>query len=130
LSAGTLVEAAVANEAASRARLPTRINPAYTAADKATAIADATSYNNFYEFGLDKECFCYSKLDTTLIIEESGGGKKFTGVSHFYKSFSICDFYTVKTFFLEKARSFWNIRVILERSLKCHRIIFFLILFN
>jgi sulfoxide reductase catalytic subunit YedY len=54
LSAGALVEAAVANEAASRARLPARINPAYTSADKATAIADATSYNNFYEFGLDK----------------------------------------------------------------------------
>jgi sulfoxide reductase catalytic subunit YedY len=49
-----LVDAAIANEAASRARLPARINPAYTAADKPTAIADATSYNNFYEFGLDK----------------------------------------------------------------------------
>ena len=54
LSASALVDAAMANEAASRARLPARINPAYTAADKATAIADATSYNNFYEFGLDK----------------------------------------------------------------------------
>ena len=54
LSASALVEAAMANDAASRARLPARINPAYTAADKPTPFADATSYNNFYEFGLDK----------------------------------------------------------------------------
>lgn len=54
LSAGVLVKAAMANDAASRARLPARINPAYTAADKPTPMADATSYNNFYEFGLDK----------------------------------------------------------------------------
>jgi len=53
LSAGALVKAAMANDAA-RARLPARINPAYTAADKPTPMADATSYNNFYEFGLDK----------------------------------------------------------------------------
>ena len=54
LSASALVDAAMANDAISRARLPARINPVYTAADKATAFTDATSYNNFYEFGLDK----------------------------------------------------------------------------
>ncbi len=55
MSGGALVQAALANtEAASRARLPARINPAYTAADKPTPMADAISYNNFYEFGLDK----------------------------------------------------------------------------
>ncbi len=54
LAASALVEAAMANDAASRARLPARINPAFTAADKPTPFADATSYNNFYEFGLDK----------------------------------------------------------------------------
>lgn len=54
LSASALVDAAMANDATSRARLPARINPAYTAADKPTAFSDATSYNNFYEFGLDK----------------------------------------------------------------------------
>ena len=54
LSASALVDAAMANDATARARLPARSNPAYTAADKATAFTDATSYNNFYEFGLDK----------------------------------------------------------------------------
>lgn len=54
LSASALVEVALANDAAARPRLPARINPSYSAADKTTPIADATSYNNFYEFGLDK----------------------------------------------------------------------------
>jgi sulfoxide reductase catalytic subunit YedY len=35
-------------------KLPARLNPAYSALDKPTAYKDATSYNNFYEFGTDK----------------------------------------------------------------------------
>lgn len=53
LSASALPQA-LANDAASRPRLAVRTNPTYTATDKPTPIADATSYNNFYEFGLDK----------------------------------------------------------------------------
>jgi len=36
------------------ARLAARANPAFIAKDKPTSYADATSYNNFYEFGTDK----------------------------------------------------------------------------
>ncbi len=36
------------------ARLAARANPAYIAKDKPTSYSDATSYNNFYEFGTDK----------------------------------------------------------------------------
>ena len=36
------------------ARLAARANPAFLAKDKPTSYADATSYNNFYEFGTDK----------------------------------------------------------------------------
>jgi len=35
-------------------RLAARLNPAYSALDKQTPYKDATSYNNFYEFGTDK----------------------------------------------------------------------------
>lgn len=35
-------------------KLPARPNPAFSALDKQTPFKDATSYNNFYEFGLDK----------------------------------------------------------------------------
>ena len=37
-----------------RARLSAQRNTKYSAADKPTAYADATTYNNFYEFGTDK----------------------------------------------------------------------------
>lgn len=37
------------------ARLHAKANPAYTVADKQTPYKDATTYNNFYEFGTDKE---------------------------------------------------------------------------
>ncbi|MYM84207.1 protein-methionine-sulfoxide reductase catalytic subunit MsrP [Duganella sp. FT50W] len=36
------------------ARLPARLNPAFSALDKQTPFKDATTYNNFYEFGTDK----------------------------------------------------------------------------
>ncbi|MES2076171.1 MAG: protein-methionine-sulfoxide reductase catalytic subunit MsrP, partial [Pseudomonadota bacterium] len=35
-------------------KLAAKLNPAYSAMDKQTAYKDATSYNNFYEFGTDK----------------------------------------------------------------------------
>ena len=45
---------ALANDAASRMRLMAQRNPKYSAIDRTTSHADATSYNNFYEFGTDK----------------------------------------------------------------------------
>ena len=36
------------------ARLPAKLNPAYAVMEKQTSFKDATSYNNFYEFGTDK----------------------------------------------------------------------------
>ena len=36
-------------------KLAAKANPAYAALDKQTPFKDASSYNNFYEFGLDKE---------------------------------------------------------------------------
>ena len=38
----------------SRPKLPARLNPAFSALDKPSAYKDATTYNNFYEFGTDK----------------------------------------------------------------------------
>ncbi|UMR32347.1 protein-methionine-sulfoxide reductase catalytic subunit MsrP [Massilia sp. MB5] len=35
-------------------KLAAKLNPAYSALDKQSAYKDATSYNNFYEFGTDK----------------------------------------------------------------------------
>ncbi|MES2264064.1 MAG: protein-methionine-sulfoxide reductase catalytic subunit MsrP [Pseudomonadota bacterium] len=35
-------------------KLAAKLNPAYSALDKHTAYKDATTYNNFYEFGTDK----------------------------------------------------------------------------
>ncbi|GGY23813.1 protein-methionine-sulfoxide reductase catalytic subunit MsrP [Pseudoduganella albidiflava] len=35
-------------------KLPARLNPSYSALDKQTPRKDATTYNNFYEFGTDK----------------------------------------------------------------------------
>ena len=35
-------------------KLAAKLNPAYSALDKQTPYKDATTYNNFYEFGLDK----------------------------------------------------------------------------
>ena len=35
-------------------KLPAKLNPAYSALDKQTAFKDASSYNNYYEFGTDK----------------------------------------------------------------------------
>jgi sulfoxide reductase catalytic subunit YedY len=57
IAGGALLE--MANRAAfaqgtARAKLPGKANPAYIALDKITAYKDATTYNNFYEFGTDK----------------------------------------------------------------------------
>ncbi len=59
IAAGTLattgvVDAALAVEAAQRQALPAQRNARYVGPDKPTAYADATTYNNFYEFGTDK----------------------------------------------------------------------------
>jgi len=45
---------AFANEPASRLRLMAQRNAKYSVADKASSFTDATTYNNFYEFGTDK----------------------------------------------------------------------------
>ncbi|MFM7522680.1 MAG: twin-arginine translocation signal domain-containing protein, partial [Betaproteobacteria bacterium] len=45
---------AIATESSTRQRLPAQRNAKYSATDKPTAYADATTYNNFYEFGTDK----------------------------------------------------------------------------
>ncbi|MET0268113.1 MAG: protein-methionine-sulfoxide reductase catalytic subunit MsrP [Duganella sp.] len=42
------------NGSGGQARLAARLNPAYSAQDKPTPYKDATTYNNFYEFGTDK----------------------------------------------------------------------------
>ncbi len=39
---------------AGRVKLPAKTNPQYLVKDKLTSYKDATSYNNFYEFGTDK----------------------------------------------------------------------------
>lgn len=57
IAGGSLLE--MANRQAfaqgpARAKLPGKANPAYVALDKITAYKDATTYNNFYEFGTDK----------------------------------------------------------------------------
>ncbi len=54
LLAAGWVASAHANESAPRQRLMAPRNAKYSATDKATSYADATSYNNFYEFGTDK----------------------------------------------------------------------------
>lgn len=54
LLAAGWVASAHANESAPRQRLMAPRNTKYSATDKATSYADATSYNNFYEFGTDK----------------------------------------------------------------------------
>ena len=36
-------------------KLPAKLNPVYSALDKQTPFKDASSYNNFYEFGTDKD---------------------------------------------------------------------------
>lgn len=59
LAVGTMAAAGGVNFAgaadkAARIALPAKRNPAYLAPDRPTAYADATTYNNFYEFGLDK----------------------------------------------------------------------------
>ena len=44
----------MATESSTRQRLAAQRNPKYSAPDKPTTYADATTYNNFYEFGTDK----------------------------------------------------------------------------
>jgi sulfoxide reductase catalytic subunit YedY len=56
IAGGSLLEMATRDAFAQSpaAKLPSRLNPAYSALDKQTAFKDATTYNNFYEFGTDK----------------------------------------------------------------------------
>jgi sulfoxide reductase catalytic subunit YedY len=59
LAAGTiaatgLADAAMAADAVQRQQLPAQRNARYVGPDKPTAYADASTYNNFYEFGTDK----------------------------------------------------------------------------
>jgi methionine sulfoxide reductase catalytic subunit len=57
MAGGSLLEMASREafaQGAARAKLPGKANPAYIALDKVTAYKDATTYNNFYEFGTDK----------------------------------------------------------------------------
>jgi sulfoxide reductase catalytic subunit YedY len=55
IAGGALWEMAVREAFAQTGqKLPAKPNPSYVVMDKATAYKDATSYNNFYEFGTDK----------------------------------------------------------------------------
>lgn len=57
IAGGSLLEMANREafaQGAARAKLAGKANPAYIALDKITAHKDATTYNNFYEFGTDK----------------------------------------------------------------------------
>jgi sulfoxide reductase catalytic subunit YedY len=57
IAGGALVEMAAREAFAQTAgaqKLPAKANPAYVVMDKTTQFKDASSYNNFYEFGTDK----------------------------------------------------------------------------
>ena len=54
LAASGLSGAVLAADSAAGRQLSARQNPAFMAKDKPTRQDDATTYNNFYEFGLDK----------------------------------------------------------------------------
>jgi len=53
-TATSLTESVWAQAAGTNKTLPAKPNLIYTAKDKPTSFTDATTYNNFYEFGLDK----------------------------------------------------------------------------
>ncbi len=54
LASAGLADCVQADDAVQRQRLAAQRHPKYSPADKPTAYRDATTYNNFYEFGLDK----------------------------------------------------------------------------
>ena len=54
LVSSSLVTEAMAAESSARTRLTASLNPTYAAKDAPTKFEDASSYNNFYEFGTDK----------------------------------------------------------------------------
>lgn len=57
IAGGALLEMATRDafaQSATAQKLPAKANAAYVMVDKPTAYKDATSYNNFYEFGTDK----------------------------------------------------------------------------
>ena len=57
IAGGTLLEMAAREafaQAPDRQKLAATLNPAYAAPDKLTSYRDATTYNNFYEFGTGK----------------------------------------------------------------------------
>lgn len=58
IAGGALLEMATreafAAQSATAQKLAAKLNPAYVVMDKQTSYKDATTYNNFYEFGTDK----------------------------------------------------------------------------
>ncbi|MBV7539312.1 protein-methionine-sulfoxide reductase catalytic subunit MsrP [Duganella sp. sic0402] len=54
LGSAVLLEMAQREAFAQGVKLPAKLNPAYSAMDKQTPFKDASTYNNFYEFGTDK----------------------------------------------------------------------------
>ena len=57
LAVGSIAGAGLLDQAwaqGGNAKLAARLNPAWSAMEKQTAYKDATTYNNFYEFGTDK----------------------------------------------------------------------------
>ncbi|WP_395403178.1 protein-methionine-sulfoxide reductase catalytic subunit MsrP [Pseudoduganella sp. UC29_106] len=57
LAVGSIAGAGLLDQAwaqSGNAKLAARLNPAWSAMEKQTAYKDATTYNNFYEFGTDK----------------------------------------------------------------------------
>jgi len=53
-AAGAILGPELALAQGAAARLPAKLNPAFTVMEKQTSHKDATTYNNFYEFGTDK----------------------------------------------------------------------------
>ena len=55
LAVGTTIAAALPGQMMADEKLPNRVKSAYAVPDKLTPLKDITNYNNFYEFGTDKE---------------------------------------------------------------------------
>jgi len=55
MTASSLSHSAWAENTSNTKPLSARPNTIYTAKDKPTSFTDATTYNNFYEFGMDKD---------------------------------------------------------------------------
>ncbi len=55
LAVGTTIAAALPGQLMADEKLPNLVKSAYAVPDKLTPLKDITNYNNFYEFGTDKE---------------------------------------------------------------------------